>query len=185
MPTRGVHGDVDIGGFIDTPPPADKAGKLSLEKNVRAAAKAYSDALALYFCNVSIGDVIATPPPANKVGKLALMKNVCAAKKAYSDALALDPVVQAVPAHIGLDVPALPEVIAPAASCPSPPRRSFPSSSAPPWPSQTASTNCFPTRGRDGRDGRLRRCLQRRAGRGRAQARRASLHQPPRACRCA
>jgi len=148
MPTRGVHGDVDIGGFIDTPPPADKVGKLSLEKNVRAAAKAaYSDALALYFCNVSIGDVIATPPPADKVGKLALVENVRAAKKAYSDALVLDPVVQAAPAHIGLDVPALPEVIAPAASCPSPPRRSFPSSSAPPWPSHTTSMSCFPMRG--------------------------------------
>jgi len=133
MPTRGVHGDVDIGGVIDTPPPADKVGKMSLEENARAAAKAYSDALALYFCdakafsdakaysdalalcfyNASKG-VIDTPPPANKVGKQALVENVCAARKAYSDALALDPVVQAVPAPIGLDVPALPEVIAPA-----------------------------------------------------------------------
>jgi len=119
IPTRGVHGDVDIGGIIDTPPPADKVGKLSLERNVRAAAKAYSDALALYFFNISIRDLIDTPPPADKVGKLALLvENVRADKKAYSGALALDPVVQALPAFIRLDVPALPEVIAPAAGMP-------------------------------------------------------------------
>ena len=43
---------------IDTPPPADKVGKLSLEENARAAAKAYSDALALYFCGAQAYDAI-------------------------------------------------------------------------------------------------------------------------------
>jgi len=116
---------------IDTPPPADKVGKLSLEENARAAAKAYSDALALYFCGAqaydnalaryffyaTFGGAIDTPPANNK---LALSSNVRTAKKAYYDALALDPNLQAEPALIGLDVPALPEVIsaAPAAVVP-------------------------------------------------------------------
>jgi len=121
MLTRGVHGDVNIGGVIDTSPPADKIGKLSLEENVRAAAKAYSDALdgdpdAQWAASVwAIGMSNLRADGDDDENEALLQAALLAANDALLDALALDPVVQAEPALIGLYVPALPEVVAPAA----------------------------------------------------------------------